>query len=137
MDGGSHDLDQVIGARLRLRRVERGLAEGAVAEAAGIACRQLQRYEQGLDGIPTSIAVHLAKVLDCSFAWLIGEDVTAPDAATAMLLTQEGAIELLALFERLDPSARARIITLVSSVAGPDAPGEAASMTCAGLKISA
>jgi transcriptional regulator with XRE-family HTH domain len=57
-----HGLWYHIGARLRSRRAELGLAEGIVAAHLGIPVRNYQQYEAGRDRIPAALLLQASEL---------------------------------------------------------------------------
>lgn len=69
--------DIAIGVRLRLRRLQLGLTQEALAAEAGCSHQQVQRYEQGLNRISVSAAAALAAAaLGLSVSAIIGKPAT-------------------------------------------------------------
>jgi DNA-binding transcriptional regulator YiaG len=42
-----HPIDQMVGARLRLRRMQKGLSQSALAHSVGVTFQAVQKYESG------------------------------------------------------------------------------------------
>jgi len=47
----SGPLDAMVGARIRMLRVDRGMSQAALAERVGVTPQQLQKYERGTSRI--------------------------------------------------------------------------------------
>lgn len=72
------NLDRAIGARVRLRRIERGLTQEALAADAGLTAQQVRKCERGEVRITGSHLIKLAGPLDVSAGWLLeGEAMPA------------------------------------------------------------
>jgi transcriptional regulator with XRE-family HTH domain len=100
---GPDPIDVAVGARIRLRRVELGLSQTAVAEAIGITFQQVQKYERGTNRVSASKLTKIAAVLTTSVSHLVGEGEAAPVAATVLAeLATPGAVELVAAFASLE-----------------------------------
>lgn len=59
------DVDVVIGANVRARRLELQLSQETVAEAIGVTFQQLQKYEKGSNRVSASMLLRLAEALEC------------------------------------------------------------------------
>ncbi len=53
-------IDRLVGARLRLIRIERGLSQQAVGDGVDLSFQQIQKYESGVNRISASVLVALA-----------------------------------------------------------------------------
>lgn len=58
------DVDFFIGARLRLRRREHGLSQGALGEALAVTFQQIQKYEIGISRVSAGTLYEISKALD-------------------------------------------------------------------------
>jgi transcriptional regulator with XRE-family HTH domain len=66
------EVDREMGARVRSRRIELGLTQGALASALGVSFQQVQKYEKGKDRIKASALAILAQTLKMTIADLYG-----------------------------------------------------------------
>lgn len=66
-------VENVTGAAIRRRRMELGLSQVQVAEAAGVNIRQIRRYEAGDQQPLLSVGVAIARALRMSVLELVGE----------------------------------------------------------------
>lgn len=66
--------DREIGARLRMRRIQQGLTQTALATRLGLTFQQIQRYENGKNRIPGSRLHLIAGCLGVSVSYFYGED---------------------------------------------------------------
>jgi ribosome-binding protein aMBF1 (putative translation factor) len=57
------DVDILVGIRVRLRRREAGLSQGALGEKLGVSFQQVQKYENGGDRISAGVLYELSKAL--------------------------------------------------------------------------
>jgi transcriptional regulator with XRE-family HTH domain len=71
-------IDAHIGARVRMRRLRLGMAQEELADALGVTCRQLQRYENGADRIGVDRLYHVAHALQVSLIFFF-EQLPVPD----------------------------------------------------------
>jgi transcriptional regulator with XRE-family HTH domain len=112
-------IDVAVGARLRLRRKAMKVSQSALAEALDLTFQQVQKYERGTNRISASMLVKAARRLDCTVAYLVGEEDALPtETALFEQLMTPGAHELLEAYTRI-PGQRSRrsVIELVRSLA--------------------
>ena len=62
----SGPLDAMVGAKVRLLRVNRGISQTVLAERIGVTFQQVQKYEQGANRVGASRLAQIASVLDVS-----------------------------------------------------------------------
>ena len=62
----SGPLDALVGARIRMFRMNRGMSQIVLAERTGVNCQQLQKYERGTERVGASRLSRIAAVLDVS-----------------------------------------------------------------------
>lgn len=112
---GPDPIDMAIGARIRLRRKSLSLTQAALAARIGVTFQQVQKYERGANRVSGSTLVSVARALDTSVGWLVGEEAADGGEAEALLqsLAAPGALELLQAFAEIDrASARQALIAL-------------------------
>lgn len=112
-------IDVAVGARMRMRRKQLGVSQGALASALGLTFQQVQKYERGTNRVSASTLVRTAKALETSTSSLLGEDAgDVPDNPIASMLVTPGAHTLLALYAAIkDPEARNGVIKIAAVVA--------------------
>lgn len=79
------ELFEVVARRIKALRQARGLTQDAVAEALGIALKNVQRLEAGRQNLTLRTLVHVADVLDVEPHELLQTGPIAPAAAEASL----------------------------------------------------
>src|SRR5437763_16977074 len=96
-------IDIAVGARIRLLRKLRGLAQQALAEAAGVTFQQIQKHERGANRVSASMLSRIAGALETPVAEMFGEAGPASGAIDelAALLAEPGAIDLLRAYTSL------------------------------------
>ncbi len=123
----SHQADPIdiaVGARIRMRRQLLKLSQGALAEALGVTFQQVQKYERGTNRVSASMLVRIARRLECSVAFLIGEDGGAASDEIAPRLALPGALDLLDAFSKIESSqTRRRLLDLMTTLAGAESRG--------------
>ncbi len=113
-----HATDAALGARIRLRRREKGLTQVALAEALGLSFQQVQKYERGANRVSASMLHRVAVILETSVAWLFGAEDEAEGADIGetdlhrFLNTEEGR-ELAESYVRLTAAQRRVLLGLV------------------------
>lgn len=118
-----HETDVAFGARIRLRRKQKGLSQEQLAQGSGVTFQQMQKYERGANRVSISRALLIARALECRLVDLLGElDADAPAVIVqddaAALLEGDGARPLLAAFSRIQsPTLRRRVLALVDAMA--------------------
>lgn len=124
----SGNVDRMLGAVLRLRRVELGMSQEQLAAAIGVTFQQVQKYEKGLNRISASRLYDAAAALDMPvtrfFAELSAENSrgeerasTSSAPASAELLSSPEAIEFLRFFSMIESKpVRRRVVDLVRAM---------------------
>ena len=110
-------------ARIRLRRKSLNLTQAALAARIGVTFQQVQKYERGANRVSGSTLVAVARALDTSVGWLVGEEAAGGGEAEALLqsLAAAGALELLQAFAEIDrASARQALIALAREMGRED-----------------
>jgi transcriptional regulator with XRE-family HTH domain len=62
-DDSPNPIDTYVGGRMRLRRVQLGMSQGALASKIGVSFQAVQKYESGDIRISASRLYHVAQVL--------------------------------------------------------------------------
>jgi transcriptional regulator with XRE-family HTH domain len=132
----SGPLDAMVGVRIRMFRLDRGMSQTILAERIGVTFQQVQKYERGADRVGASRLSQIASVLGVS----VGELFEASSAESSSvnspvhLLAEPGALRVLKAYARLSgPRVRLSIAKLVESIA--DRP-PSAKATIARLNVS-
>jgi len=102
-------------------RIHRGMSQSDLAGKIGVAFRQVQKYEQGIDRIGASLLSRIAAVLGVSIGELFEseEERYSNSKSLARLLADQDALRFLTAFQRIsDPRVRGAIAQLVE--AAPD-----------------
>jgi len=118
----SGPLDAMVGARIRLFRVDRGMSQSMLAERIGVTFQQMQKYERGANRVGASRLSQIASVLDVSVGELF--ESSRPGSLSfnspIRLLAEPGALRVLKAYARTSsPRVRLCIAKLVESIAGP------------------
>lgn len=116
----SGPLDAVVGARIRMLRVDRGISQAVLAERIGVTFQQVQRYERGATRVGASRLARIAAVLDVSVgAFFESSQPRSPGLKSPInLLVEPGAMQVLQAYARMpSPWVRSCIAKLVESIA--------------------
>ena len=124
-DHEAHPIDIYVGGRMRLRRIQLGLSEGAFASKIGVSFQAVQKYESGDIRISTSRLYDVAQVLEVSPAFFFEG---YPDGIVAKNIAQENSPasetfdrrEVMSLIRGYygirDPQLQADILRLISKL---------------------
>ena len=85
-DHEAHPIDIYVGGRMRLRRIQLGLSQGALAGKIGVSFQAVQKYESGDIRISASRLYDVAQVLEVSPAFFFEG---YPDGIVAKNIAQE------------------------------------------------
>jgi transcriptional regulator with XRE-family HTH domain len=126
-----HPIDVYVGGRMRLRRIQLGLSQGALAGKIGVSFQAVQKYESGDIRISASRLYDVAQVLQVSPGFFFEG---YPDGLVAKNLAQEAAPEISETFDRReimslirgyygikDPQLQADILRLIAKLGNRDA----------------
>src|SRR5690349_4709820 len=93
----SEPLDAMVGAKVRVFRLNRGISQTALAEQLGVSFQQVQKYEKGANRIGANRLSQIAAALEISIA-----DLFEPSRGRAAeidspfkLLAEPGALRVL------------------------------------------
>lgn len=116
----SGPLDTVVGARIRMLRVSRGISQTVLAERLGVTFQQVQRYERGAARVGASRLARIASVLEVSVgAFFESSEAGSPGLKSPVhLLAEPGAMQVLEAYARMpSPWVRSCTARLVESIA--------------------
>jgi transcriptional regulator with XRE-family HTH domain len=109
-------IDIAVGARIRIRRRERGYSQTHLGDALGITFQQIQKYERGANRVSASMLVKTAKVLQTTVAALVGENGDDTPAEALADLSIDGAPALLRSYALLDGEQRRALTVIVAGL---------------------
>lgn len=118
------ETDKAVGVRLRVRRIERGLSQEALADRLGITFQQIQKYERGRNRISAGRLADVASALDVPITYFYEADGEATGAVTtfASVLEDPEARRLFRAFARIStPELRRKAADLVQAIVAVDA----------------
>ncbi len=121
-----HPIDTDVGGRMRLRRIQLGLSQGALASKIGVSFQAVQKYESGDIRISASRLYDVSQVLQVSPAYFFEG---YPDGLVANNLAQEMTPQASETFDRRevmslirgyygirDPQLQADILRLIAKL---------------------
>jgi transcriptional regulator with XRE-family HTH domain len=114
--------DKLVGQRVRLRRMHKGVSQKALAEQLGVTFQQVQKYENGQNRITASKLKTIAASLDMPVQFFLqtDEDQQSPKHEDSLthLLKDRDAISLIRAFSSIsDKHLRKAIVDHVRSLA--------------------
>jgi transcriptional regulator with XRE-family HTH domain len=102
-----------------------GVSQTTLGQHLGLTFQQIQKYERGANRVSASMLVRTAARLECSVAFLVGEQQgSAGDLSGALLarLAEPGVAELVEAFNAIrSPQARMALMQLARSMVDDDA----------------
>jgi transcriptional regulator with XRE-family HTH domain len=125
-----HPIDVAVGARVRMIRKARGVAQHTLAEAVGITFQQIQKYEKGANRVSASKLAEIAAFLEVSVAELFGTEGAGSGLTDelAELLSEPGALQLVKIYCQLPRSQQAALVGFLGTL---PTDGEGPSMVAA------
>ena len=117
-------LDAMVGAKIRVLRVSRGLSQSDLADQIGVTFQQVQKYEKGANRVGASRLSQIANVLGISVGELFEPSRQRPGDGDSpfKLLTEPGAVRVLkAYVQTTDPRLRRAIVNLIEGIASRSA----------------
>jgi transcriptional regulator with XRE-family HTH domain len=116
----SGPLDAMVGARIRMFRVDCGMSQSALAERIGVSFQQVQKYEKGANRVGASRLSQIASALGVSVGELFetSQERAGGSTSPVQLLAEPGALRVLKAYVRTtSPRLRLSIAKLVESIA--------------------
>ena len=115
--------DREIGRRLKIRRLDLGISQAAVADALGLTFQQVQKYEKGTNRISAARLQRVAEILDIPIAYFYDEKIagTKKRQTAFALLETAYSLRLMRAFTRIkDRRIQLRTVELVEGIADAD-----------------
>jgi transcriptional regulator with XRE-family HTH domain len=126
-----NQVDQHIGARMRLRRLTMSVSQERLAEMLGLTFQQVQKYEKGVNRVAASRLWDVAKALDVPVSYFFegldgGADMQGVSEGSAdtpvfdLIASPDGA-QLAAAYSTIDsPRVRRGLLELMRALANDD-----------------
>ena len=114
----------MIGQRLRLIRMERGMSQTELGQAlGGLSFQQIQKYEHGTNRIGSGRLSEIVKILKTDYDYMfggngIGKKIKTNTAINDFLMSRQGKMLLKAMIKIRDPEKRRAVISLARQLAG-------------------
>lgn len=108
-------VDKIVGANVRQRRIERGIAQEELARRLGITFQQIQKYENATNRVSCGRLWEIAKILEAPVAAFFGE--TDAPAIAGDDLTSREALEIARTIGKLPTQQRLKIRQLARVLA--------------------
>jgi transcriptional regulator with XRE-family HTH domain len=107
-----------VGARIRQRRTQLQMSQKDLSRRAGVSVRQIQKYENGLNGIAASRLPSLAKALDISLAFFFDNSDSGRTAESDLFLDTTDKVRLARAYSRIqNQKIHRELIRLVEALA--------------------
>jgi transcriptional regulator with XRE-family HTH domain len=109
----------MVGAKIRMFRINRGMSQTALAERVGVSFQQVQKYEKGANRVGASRLSQIASVLGIAVGELFesSQEKIAASNSPVHLLAEPGALRVLKAYLRTNSRVRLAIAKLVESIA--------------------
>ena len=129
------EIDAIVGARVRVRRIELDITQQELGRRLGITFQQIQKYESGQNRVSAGRLKEISTILQVPVTFFFGgpdeqELTDAPPITTMKLTAEPGAMDLLKAYGRIaNPALRKSVVTMVRSLARSEkvsSPAEAA-----------
>jgi transcriptional regulator with XRE-family HTH domain len=117
-------IDQAVGARIRLRRLELAVTQEKLAEQIGVTFQQVQKYEKAANRVGASRLYSIAAALDVDPAYffdglsgfkpkLSGSSVRSDDLLSRLVSSRDG-MDLVKAFRKIESATvRKQVVELV------------------------
>jgi transcriptional regulator with XRE-family HTH domain len=93
-------VDEVVGRRIKARRLQVGLSQQAIGDALGISYQQVQKYEKGVSRIGAGRLQQLAEILRVPVSFFLTKSLADLKPELAYLRSSTPPIHFV-LFKRL------------------------------------
>ncbi|MEA2819854.1 MAG: hypothetical protein QOJ86_1858 [Bradyrhizobium sp.] len=111
-------LDVMVGAKIRIFRIYRGVSQAELAEEIGVTFQQIEKYEKGLSRVGANRLLRIASALGVSMGELFQSpgDTLADSISLFRLLAEPGALRLLKSYVGTsDPCVRRAVVELAEA----------------------
>ena len=129
-----HPIDIYVGGRMRLRRIQLGLSQGALASKIGVSFQAVQKYESGDIRISASRLYDVAQAMEVSPAFffegypngIVAKNIAQESSPASETFDRREVMSLIRGYYGIrDPQLQADVLRLISKL-GHRADGETA-----------
>jgi transcriptional regulator with XRE-family HTH domain len=104
----AHEVDQEIGLRIRIRRLDRGLSQTELGGRIGATVEDLQQYEKGTTRVGAGRLQRLAEALDVPISYFFANE--PGDVSISNFLRTTGSFRLLKAYEDIKSTGMRRLL---------------------------
>lgn len=120
----THEVDVVVGSRIKLRRKELNVSQQSLAESVGITFQQIQKYERGTNRVSSSKLYDIAVALKAPISYFFeglpdpsaGETANPIERAVTLSLSQGQIPETALMMVRMGDDVQRYIKTCVEGL---------------------
>jgi len=105
----------IVGQRIKLRRMQLNLSQDELATKAGISQRQVSRYERGESDPTGQVLIQMADTLGTSADWLLGR-TNSPDDDFDKKDLEAWEVEIIRMLRSVDRESRQKIAQAVKAL---------------------
>jgi transcriptional regulator with XRE-family HTH domain len=69
----ANETDQLLGQRIRARRLEMDMSQQTLAEHLGVSFQQVQKYEKGVNRVGSTRLIEITRVLETDADYFMGD----------------------------------------------------------------
>jgi transcriptional regulator with XRE-family HTH domain len=129
MQKKSTPIDQLVGSRVRQRRMALGMSQEKLGEHLGVTFQQVQKYEKGVNRVGASRLQRIAEVLGAPISFFFEEAARGLDHeiekqeahSLSNVLASKEFLSLANSFSAIrDPQIRQKVVDLVDALAASD-----------------
>jgi transcriptional regulator with XRE-family HTH domain len=115
------DVEALIGARIRSRRIQARMSQETLGEALGVSFQQIQKYEKGSNRVSAGRLLKIADVLECNvmdfFEGIGSGKIGAGGPFSKFLATNDGVAIVEAMLRIEDQTLRRKVIEIAEKLA--------------------
>ncbi|KAA2235942.1 helix-turn-helix domain-containing protein [Salinarimonas soli] len=109
--------DKAMGMRLREARLQAGLSQERLGEVLGVTFQQVQKYERGMNRVPSGRLKLIASTLDRPLGYFFGDDDDAEMTEARAGLMNRHAVTLLRYFNKLPEAHQLAVVATARALA--------------------
>jgi len=115
-------VDVLVGHRIRMYRMIRGMSQSQLATELGLTFQQVQKYEKGANRVGAGRLIRIAQALQIPVQTLFGDDVSndqklLSEPSPVDWISEPGAVRLLQAYARVrEPDVRRAIVSFIEQM---------------------